>query len=271
MQKVFDLTNKYIILATPLILFSLITTLYIAGTANGKVITVLIALVLFTLMTGAFIAGWFNMIKQAVLDPEREDANSLIKDFPEGVGEYFIPSLGAVLTIFIFTSIIVTVSYLLGIHFIGDPGITAESLSKTIGNTEALKALLASLSQEQLLKINLWNFLLMGTMMVSYLLLMLYMPAMFFKSKNPFMAFFISLKDLFSKKFFLSLGIYFLIFSINALISLFSALFSGMMILYFLFTLINFYFLTIAAVGIFYYYYHNFVKPKNSINIDAKV
>ena len=64
MDKIFKLTNKYIILATPLILFSLISNLYFAFSAQGKLLNLLIALFLILLMTGAFIAGWFNMIKK---------------------------------------------------------------------------------------------------------------------------------------------------------------------------------------------------------------
>ena len=80
-SEAFNVTNKYIVLATPLILYSLFTSVYLAASATGKLINLLIALVLFTLMTAAFIAGWFNMIKIAIVAPQRDDANSLIKEF----------------------------------------------------------------------------------------------------------------------------------------------------------------------------------------------
>lgn len=271
MQKVFNITNKYIVLATPLILFSLLSTIYLAVSARGALINILIALVLFALMTGAFIAGWFNMIKKAILEPDKEDPNSLMKEFPSGVGEYFLPALGSLIIMMIFSILLIGLSYFVGMQFIGDPGISADAFSKAATSPEALKAFIASLSTEQLLKINEWNLLLLGTMALTYFLMMLYIPAIFFKNKNPFIAFFISLKDIFGKCFLKTLGIYLLIFITYFVISILAALFVGITAVHFLVTLLNFYFVTFAAVGVFYYYYHSFVKPKIGCNIDTKI
>lgn len=271
MQKVFQLTNKFIILATPLILFSLITTVYLSGAVNGNKINSIITMLLFTLMTAAFIAGWFNMVKEAILDQEMEDANSLIKFFPEGVGKYFLSSLGAILIVTILSAIVAAISYFTGMHTIGDPGITKEQITTALSGTEALKSFLDSLSFEQLTKINLWNILLMAAMSLSYLLIILFMPAMFFKNKNPLKAFLISLKDLFSKHFLKTTGIFILILFVNFIISILTTFFAGMAILYFFFTLINFYFITTVAVGIFYYYYLNYVMPQIGTQFDEKV
>lgn len=271
MKKVFELTNKYIILATPLILFSLISSIYIAISAHGALINLIIALVLFVLMTSAFIAGWFNMVKHAVLQPEREDANFLIKEFIPGVGEYFLPSLGAFVNIMFFSIIILLLTAFAGIKLIGDPGISSEALNAALQNQEALKAFLTSLTQEQLIKINAWNLILLGAMALTYFLEILYLPAMFFKNKNPFIAFFIGLKDLFSRKFFITLGIYLLIFVIYFVLSIFSALFMGNVILHFIITLANFYFITCASIGVFNYYYNNFVQTQIGQNIDTRI
>ena len=70
MDKVFKLTNKYIILATPLILFSLISNMYLALSVHGRVINLIIAIAIILLMTGAFFAGWLNMIKTCIIEPE---------------------------------------------------------------------------------------------------------------------------------------------------------------------------------------------------------
>ena len=270
MNKVFELTNKYIILGTPLILFSLLSTIYIAISARGALINILIALILFGLMTAAFAAGWFNMVKGAALD-NQEDPNSLIKEFLPGVGEYFLPSLGAVVNIIIISIILLLIAAFTGMKLIGDPGISPEALNSAIQNQEALKAFLVSLTQEQLIKINAWNLLLLVTMALTYFLELLYLPAMFFKNKNPFIALFLGFKDLFSKKFFKTLGIFLLIFVINFIISILSALFVGNTIIHFIMTLANFYFVTCASVGVFYYYNNNFVKPQIGQNIDTKI
>ena len=49
-KKIFNLTNKYIILATPLILFSLLSNLYALFSANGRIINLIFALLLLILM-----------------------------------------------------------------------------------------------------------------------------------------------------------------------------------------------------------------------------
>lgn len=272
MQKVFEITNRYIILATPLVLFSFFSSIYlVASLSGGRLISILFALCLLTLMSATFIAGWLKMVKVAVENPEEDEPYMLIKEFVPGVGEYVLSTTGAVLLMFLLFGIMLTITYILGVNFIGDPNISAEALSNAMKNTAELKTLLLSLTPEQLLKLNLWNFLLMGMMLINYLLIFLYMPTLFFKNKNPFVAFFISLKDLFSKNFFLTLGIFLLIVITNSFISVLTTLFSGNMIMHFVITLINFYFIVLVAVGEFYYYYNYFVKVNIGKNIDIEV
>lgn len=271
MKKVFELTNRYIILGTPLILFSFLSTLYLALSARGAVINLIIGLFLFGLMTAAFVSGWFNMVKIAVLEPDREDMNSLIKEFTPGVGEYFLPSLGVLVNIIVVSLIILIIASIIGMKVIGDPDISIEALNLAVQTPESLKVFLASLSKEQLVKINAWNLLLLLSMALTYFLEILYLPAMFFKNKNPFIAFFIGLKDLFSRKFFITLGIFILIFVIYGVLSILSALFIGSVIAHFVITLANFYFIICASVGIFYYYHNNFVKSQIGQNIDERV
>jgi len=94
MQKVFELSNKYLILATPLILYTLFSSIYLVVSASGgKILNLIFAMLLFVLMTSAFFAGWLNMVKYAIADYYNENPNLLIKEFMSGVGEYFIPTL----------------------------------------------------------------------------------------------------------------------------------------------------------------------------------
>ena len=86
----------------------------------------------------------------------------------------------------------------------------------------ALKNFVANLNTEQLVKINLWNSLILTTTAVSYFLILLYIPALFLKNKNPFVAYLISLKDLFSKKIFKTLAIFLLILMLSFFLSLLS-------------------------------------------------
>ena len=272
MQKILDLTNKHIVLATPLILYSLISSIYLVVSASsGKVINVLFAFILFMLMTTAFIAGWFNMIKIVIINPELNEPNSLIKDFPAGVGEYFLSSLGSVLIMFILSIFLFIASYYIGINFIGNPEISAQALSDALQNSSALKTFVSSLSIEQLEKLNYWNMLILATTSLGSFLIFLYMPALFFENKNPIKAYLVSLKKLFSKNFFKTLGLFLLIIFLNSIISIFATVFSGNMLLHFSITLLNFYFITIVCVGVFYYYYHSFCKPLIGQNVDLEV
>lgn len=271
MQKVFNLTNKFIILATPLMLFSLISGIYMAISATGKFINIMFALFLLILMTSAFVAGWFSMIKKAISDSKMKDPTSLIKDFPAGVGEYFLSSLGAVFIVLLFSFLMALVSYYIGMKYIGDTGITASVLSKALESTEALKLFVSNLTSEQLLKLNQWNMLIMGSTALTAFLLIFYMPVLFFINKNPLVAFAVALKDLFSRKFFKTLGIYFLIFVINFVISILSALFVSNVFIHFFVTLLNFYFITAVGVGLFYYYNKDFIESRLGQNIDEIV
>jgi len=174
MQKVFNLTNRYIILATPLILYTLVSSIYLAiSTNNGKLINLIVAILLFGLMTGAFIAGWFKMVKLAVVETEDVEPFSLLKNFPEGVGEFFLPSLGALIVVFMLSILMLIASYFIGLNFIGNPDVSADALSKAMQNPIVLKSFILSLNPEQLIKINLWNMLILGTMTLTYFLVFL--------------------------------------------------------------------------------------------------
>ena len=256
MKKIFDLTNKFIVLATPLILFSLISNIFLAVSMNGKLINILINTVLFILMLSAFSSGWFFLAKRAIENPDMQDPNSLIKDFTFGVGEYFLSTIGLILNVIFLSILFLVGTYFVGVHFIGDLGISSDTWIKAFETTETLKNFLSSLNPEQIVKINQWNLLLLGEMMISYFIYMFYVPALFFKSKNPFKAFFISLKDLFNKRFIKNLGLYLLIFITNFIITLFSVVFGNNIIMHFVLTLANFYFITLITVGIFNYYYN---------------
>ena len=153
-KEIFNITNRYIVLATPLILFSLISSLYLAFSMKNSPLHLIFAIILFILMASAFIAGWGQMVKTAVIEPTRKDVNSLIKEFPAGVGEHFIQSVGITHFILFFMIVIILCSFYIGIHLIGNPQISSESLTKALESAETLKAFLTSLTAEQLQILN---------------------------------------------------------------------------------------------------------------------
>lgn len=259
-KESFNLTNRYIILATPLILFSLLSSLYVLFSIGGNVISLIFAIVLFILMLSAFISGWGYMIKSGIQEPERDDVNSLLKEFPSGVGEYFLSALGAVLNVLLFSGLILLVFYFAGMKFIGSIGITPAAMSAALESAAALKSFIISLPEEQLFRLNAWNLTLLAAIGTDYFLLLFYIPAMMYKSKNPYIALFTSLKDLFCRKFLTNICLYMIIFLSYFVLSILTTIFGINSIAHFVLTLVNFYYLVFIAVLIFNYYYLNFVK-----------
>ncbi|MBR1775742.1 hypothetical protein IJ750_01540 [bacterium] len=268
-RESFDLTNKYIILATPLILFSLISSLYLAFSLHGNIVSMAIAVILFFLMLGAFLSGWFYMILKCIKYPDTEEPNQVIKEFTEGVGEYFLPVLGMLIKTFFVAVILFIISYIAGMKLIGDTGISSTEISAALTSVESLKTFLLSLSNEQLIKINAWNILLFLTMSFTYFLIMFYSPAMFFKEKNPIKSFWIAIKDLFSRHFFKNLLLFIFIFIVYSIISILMTIFGENVFAHFILTLLNFYFFVFAVVLVYNYYYANFVKIGS--NIDTRI
>ena len=269
-KESFHFTNKYIILATPLILFSLLSSLYLIFSVNGNnIVSLIIAVILFVLMLASFLSGWFYMIVCAIKNSDNEDSNSLISEFPSGVGEYFLPTLGLIIVTFIFSTIIMTITYIAGLKFIGNTGISPDMLTKATASTEALKSFVSSLTPAQIEKLNLWNILLISISGLISFLVMFYSPALFFKNKNPFKALFLQFKDMFSLKILKNILFFVMVIFSYFFVSIIGA-FAGMNIITnFIFTLINFYYLVFIAILIFDYYYKNFVKIGG--NIDTRV
>lgn len=234
-------------------------------------IGVVFSILLLFLMTTAFLAGWGRMLKSAVTDCADSEPNSIIKDFAPGVGEYFIPACGLLGVICLINILVLVLSYIAGIHFIGHLGISADAFAKAFVSIESLKLFVASLTAEQIIKINLWNMLLIASIAVTYFILMFCYPALYFDTKNPLKAIFLSVKHIFSRKLLVAAGIYLLIFFINIVISLCFALTAGNVILNFIMTLTNFYFISCVAIGIFYYYNETFIKLHLGKSIDKYV
>ena len=267
-RESFRITNNNIIIATPLILFSLISSIYLIFSANGSKTGVIFAVILFFLMAGAFLSGWFYMIKEAVEEPDT-DSRKLFSDFPSGVGEYFLSVLGLIVQVIIISSLIMLAAFIAGKKFIGAVGVSYDQFSQALTSVETMKTFVNSLNQEQLIKINNWNMLMFFTMIINSFILMLYPMVLFFKEKNPFKALFITFKDTFSHRFFKNTGLFIMVFVLYMFVSLCAMLAGNNVILHFIVTLINFYYATFVGVLLFNYYYSNFIKIGS--NIDTTV
>jgi hypothetical protein len=228
-------------------------------------------LLLITVMITAFLSGWGVMIKSAVDEKKYDEPYLIIKIFIPGIGEFFLPVLGTIFIFFVINFAILIAACVCGMLFIGDIGIDTNELMKAMSGQEALKAFLSTLSVEQLTKLNNWNALILSTMTGLSFIFMLYYPALIYESKNPFKALWISVKRTFGKKILSNIGIFIVIFSLNLLISVLSALFSGNTIMHFVMALVKFYFICAVAIGIFYYYNKNFINSHLGNSIDTYI
>lgn len=262
--KAFKITNDNIILATPLVLFLFLLSIYlgVSKSAPSNLSSAVLLLVTIIFMLSAFCAGWFYMVKKAVeldkrdfiIDEDKAKASfSLIKEFPVGIGEYFIPFLGAML---FYGVLFLTISFIggwLGLHFIGKPAITLIQLKAAMESAVAMKALISTLSNDQLANLNAWNFLIMGLMALCSFVTMFWAVHIVSKTKNPFKAFFQSVG--FTFKHFLSALIIFMYISlINFAVSLLNAVAMVNQIVYFISMLVYFYFVVYVVVLVFLYY-----------------
>lgn len=267
-KESFHIVNENIIIATPLIFFSIISSLYLIFSSGESKIGTIFSVILFFLMLCAFFAGWFMMITKIIKKAE-DNESKLIAEFSAGVGEYFVSMLGMTFTMMLISVMIIISAIIAGKHFIGSIGVTYAQIMQAASNIDTMKAFVDSLTTEQLVKINYWNILLFVSMLINSFIVMFYPAAIFFKEKNPFKSFFISLKDIFGHRFFKNVALYIIIFTLYMFISFAAAIWGKNIFVHFIITLVNFYYMTFVVILIFNYYYSNFAKIGS--NIDATV
>lgn len=280
-KNAFKLTNEGIILATPLILFIWLITIYLTF-AKGVVDTLpeaVSAVITLLCMVGAFCAGWFYMVKESIalsqkefiLDEDRaKEILNLIKKIPAGIGKYFLSFIGMSLITLVIFALFAICIYKLGMHFIGSIDFTAEQIKNAMSSPQDMKVFLDSLSIEQLYKLGNWNLLFMAASTLMSYMLMLWVPEIIYQTQNPLLALFKSIKKLFVK-FGKSIALFVYLTLLNLVIS-FANTFSLLHpVIYMLMMIAYFYFLVYVIVLIFYYYDSEFNnKPEEESNSDSR-
>lgn len=260
----FKITNENIILTTPLVLFLFLLSIYlgVAQNAPGTVVSAILLLATILFMINAFFAGWFYMVKRSVdlskkdfiIDEDKAKASFvLIKEFPVGVGEYFFSFLGGFILYIVLMVVLSYASYKIGMHFIGNVGVSLLKLKVAVNSPAAMKALMSSLTSEQLAKLSAWNFIFVTIMLVSSFMTMFWPAQIVSGHKNPLSSFFTALKFTF-RKFFPSVILFIYLSIINFLVSLFNTFAVVNQILYFISLLVYFYFVVYIVVLVFLYY-----------------
>jgi len=224
------------------------------------------SIILLFLMLCAFLSGWLYMAAKIVKEPNIDKNILITESFFSGVGEYFLSMMGMVFIVLILSICFYIGTVVLGKHLIGSVGVTNAQVSSAMISTEAMKNFVLSLTSEQIVKINLWIALMSVSTLFYHFITMFYVPAMYFKKKNPFVAFLISLKDLFSRKFLQNCVLFIYATCGYFLLYFLAVLFDINKFTHFIFTLLFFYFISFVVVLIFNFYYANYAKVGSCID-----
>ena len=277
-KEAFKTSNDCIILAFSLVLFMWILSFYFAF-SNSVVNTpaeIILAFVTVLFMVCAFLSGWFYMVQQAievagqvyVLDEDRAKATmNLFKVIPFGIGKYFLSFIGMIIIFLIVVSLTGAAVYYTGINLIGNV-FTQEQITGALSSTQDMKAFIDSLSLDQLIKLNLWNMLIMGATTLLSFIFMLWVPEIIYCTINPFIALFKAIKKVFVK-FPKSVVLFIYLSFLNILMSFLSTFAIQHPLLYLLVMVVYFYFVIYVVVLVFSYYKHEYCGAGENEEIKA--
>ena len=203
-------------------------------------------------LTLCFVSGWLQIVKENI---KEEKGNKPFSIFLEGVGKNIIPiTIGA----FIYAIFFVGVLFLTTIFadkFIGSLDFIIKDLPVITQNPNAFTQYFMNLTDNQKYILYAWQFTIIIVSMVYNFLFLFYLPAIIAsKTDNVFLKSIIAIKESFVftfKKFFRALGIYFLIYSFYAILSILKVIamqfpFASILVLF-----IYIYFVSISVMLIF--------------------
>ena len=270
LKDAIKITNDNIILATPLLLFMLILSLYIGFSrmSVNSLPVLLLSCITVVFMTAAFFAGWFYMVKKAialsketfVLDTDKARATlDLIKKMPAGIGKYFWPFLGLILLAILIISVAMPAVIKLSLYIVGPLGLDAASMKDALASADGIKVFIDSLSGEQIIKLfKIEMIFILFSAIFSYLF-MLWIPEIIYSTKNPFMAIFKSIKKVFKQPWKL-FKLFIFTWLLNFILS-FANTFSVINpLIYLIVMVLYFYFIVYLVVLLFLYYEREFTE-----------
>jgi len=263
-KEAFKVTNNSIIITIPLVLFVYILDLYTNFSKAGidNAIKLLLASLTVTFMIVVFCSGWFYMVKKAIelskkvfirdSDSSRETIK-LYQTMIQGIGDYFMPFLFTYIILFIVQMILFPLVYYIGVNIIGNFDDSLLQSLQTISADNSGQYLIDMLSPEQIVFLGKWSLLFLISFSIVVFLLMLWIPEIIYKTKNPLKALWYSWCKLF-KNFISSVKIYLFLWVIG-LVLLFLNTFSLINpFIYILISVLMYYYTVYSAILIFMYY-----------------
>ena len=267
-KDTFKSTNEGIILATPLILFLWLITLYISY--SKEVVDTLPEMILsgitMLFMFSAFCSGWFYMVKKCVefskkdfiLDEDKaHESLKLIQALPIGIGKYFLKYVGVCVMFLGMAMLMASITYSITIPFIQQMDFSLEQMSTAINSAQEAANFISTMPTDKMLILFKLNMILLGITSLFSFLLMLWMPEIIYTDRNPLVALFTSIKKLFIK-FWKSIGLFVYITMCQFVISYLSTFALLHPLAYMIMMIIYFYFIVYIVVLIFSYYDREF-------------
>lgn len=257
-REALGLAYENLICISPLLLFMIAISLYL-NAAKISVInifslctTILTLIIMFAL----FLSGWFYMIKMAIINARFNMLNlkkdfELLKQFPTGVADYFIPFIYLILFSLVLLGIVYGIDFIIGAKFIGTFGIEAKDFTN-INELSNFENLFTNLTYFQIIKASGWIFLFTVSTLIYVLFTLMWIPYLMFRTKNIFKALFYSISDVFTSPKILTLLLNLIM--INFIFALINSYIRLNPILFFLSTMIYIFFIVYTSMLIFLYY-----------------
>ncbi len=263
-KDTFKSTNEGIILATPLILFLWVITLYISYSKEvvDTIPEMILSGITMLFMFSAFCSGWFYMVKKCVefskknfiLDEDKaHESLKLIQALPIGIGKYFLKYVGVCVMFLGMAMLIASITYSITVPFIQQMNFSLEQMSTVINSAQEATNFISTMPTDKMLILFKLNMILLGITSVFSFLLMLWMPEIIYTKRNPFIALFTSIKKLFVK-FRKSIVLFIYISLCQFIISYLSTFALLHPIAYMIMMIVYFYFIVYIVVLIFSYY-----------------
>lgn len=244
----FVLANKNIVLACMLVIFSIVTSVYVAVSQSLSGGAASQALVLYVLALIAFFAGFFNQVKAIVNNDEGK------MKFLEGVGEYFLPMSGICVISLISYLVVGLLASLITVNIYGGVEPVMSAMNKVLSVVQNSAADTSSIDVQTVqivltMVLILWAF--WG--LLSFVLLY-WVPVLYFDNvRNIFVSFWQGLKFLF-KTFWKSLLIFILAVLAICIIGFLSAISSSLALLEVLLSMFNYYIILVFVFAVFLLY-----------------
>jgi len=264
LKETFAILNKNLWLLFLFMLISYIGLVYFSVLRASADTMVQIAVGLLTLLflVVAGVAGFFHTLRSTVDNTSDEQRFELLKNFPKGVSEYFLPAFGIIVIYLIITTLAFSAAMVIGKTLIGLFSFTPEDLGKAMSSVEALSEFQKNISPEDLVKLSKWHLLYLVVSSILTYLLIYWLPETFYNTKNPVLSLWravkkVALNPLRAFQLFISLAV------INVIISLIMALMMPVPFLAFLVYFVYFYGFLYILLLTFNFYRHKFVEPEN--------